>query len=223
MRSVFFFLVFISASAEAVETQDIQCLGSPRAKHFVVYLHGLDAKELSHQEVANRKILEQIAKKLDLRIALPRAQDKCSNVICWGWALTNEKAKESIPLIKASAKSCFASGTQFGLIGFSSGGYLATKLFRSCMLPSFLPEVNWIVTSGSAMMNGPIEPLPENLEKCGAITMLVGTKDKSNLDPSKNYLHQLEAKKAHIKYVEFEGDHNLFEVPLLQAVEQYLK
>ena len=72
------------------------------------------------------------------------------------------------------------------------------------------------------MMKGPIEPFPKTLESCGDLTMLVGTKDKFNLDPSQNYLKRLQEKRANIKYEEFDGDHNIYEEPVRQAIEKYL-
>jgi hypothetical protein len=202
--------------------QNPTCVGSPEAKHYAVYLHGIDSAQPGEQEVANRKVLESIARKLKVRFALPRAKDKCGDGLCWGWAVTDEKALESVPAIRAAADACFPSGSSYGLLGFSSGGYLATKLFRACLIPEHLPNVKWVVTSGATMMKGPIEPKPEDLSGCRQLAMLIGTKDQFNNDPSRNYLKLLQSKHAKVEYVEFDGDHNLYEKPMISAIESYL-
>jgi hypothetical protein len=219
MASILFLILYAIHSNAFSETQ---CMGPLKAKNYAVYLHGIDSKNPGSQELANRKVLQNIAAQLNLRIALPRAKEKCGNNICWGWSQTDETAKAAVTVIRDSVKSCFNGKKQYGLIGFSSGGYLATKLFRLCMLPKLLPEIQWIVTSGSSMMKGPLEQNPQDLKSCGKLTMLVGDGDKENLDRDKNYPTLLRAKHANVEYEEFKGDHNLFEGPLRDAINKYI-
>lgn len=206
MKVLLLLLLTFSANAN-------DCMGPDNAKSFAVYLHGIDSQKPSDQEKTNRKILSSIATKLKMKFALPRASEKCGPSICWGWALTDKDAKSAIGAIEAAANKCFPKSSNYGLVGFSSGGYMATKLFRSCTTPR---KVSWIVTSGSTMMKGPIEPEPKDLSQCGKLSMLVGTKDEGNRDPKKNYLNLLLAKKARATYEEFDGSHELNENTLEQ-------
>jgi hypothetical protein len=66
----------------------ISCIGSEKAPLGAVYLHGMDSVIPSDQEMQNRKILQDISEKYNIRIALPRASQTCAqspNQICWGW------------------------------------------------------------------------------------------------------------------------------------------
>src|ERR1700733_2057996 len=70
-----------NANANAISKQNdlVTCLGPENAKKAAVYLHGLDTVHPSVQEMQNRKTLSEIAKNLNLRIAVPRAPSHCQN------------------------------------------------------------------------------------------------------------------------------------------------
>jgi predicted esterase len=203
----------------------VTCLGPADATHFAVYLHGVDEPSVSEQELGNRQSLDTIARSLSMRIALPRASMPCANQpssLCWGWAFDEREVDVATEAVKRAATSCFGAGHPFGLIGFSNGGYLVTKLLRTCELHDTLPEATWMLTVGSAMNHGPLEPRPEDLSRCGRLVMLVGTHDTYNFDPDDGLLHALEAKHADVSGVRFDGGHVVPEDPTRTALSELM-
>src|SRR5262249_37570459 len=139
----------LDPSAPEVDLTTARCIGPADAKRFAVYLHGADAPALSDQEVGNRRTLAQIAKELSIRIALPRASSTCPNQpgsVCWGWTYNDAERTAAVTAIDAAAAACFPTDRRFVLIGFSNGGYLLEKLFRTCELPSRVPRATSVVT-----------------------------------------------------------------------------
>lgn len=196
----------LAASPSSV---DDSCLGPTDARTFAVYLHGVDSTAPSEQEQHNRQVLAQTAEALSIRFALPRAQQSCGPSICWGWQLDLAQRQAAASAVTAAAQRCFPARARYGLVGFSSGGYLVLSLLRVCELRTTLPNVDWSVAVGSAMLRGPIEPIPTDLSACGTATVLIGTDDIHNNDPTNNYLHQLESKHANVSLVSFKGGHEL--------------
>ncbi|MBX3193461.1 MAG: hypothetical protein KF819_41150 [Labilithrix sp.] len=199
------------------------CIGPAHATAYAVYLHGMDGVSPSGQEMQNRAILASMASKLSMRVALPRATARCPNQpssICWGWTFDEREVHEGATTIDAAARSCFGEKA-FALIGFSNGGYLLTKMLRSCVLPSTLPRVTQLVTSGSTMMKEPLEREPSSLAGCGKLTMLIGDKDEFNFDPTGTLLHGLQRKGADVREVRFEGTHLLSEEPLMRVLSSF--
>lgn len=203
-----------------IDLRSAACLGSQNAESFAIYLHGMDGQTPSEQEMTNRETLAALARKLSIRIALPRARMACPSQpgsICWGWSFDDAEVKAAMSIVRDAARSCFG-GKPAALVGFSNGGYLLTKLIRSCSLKSELAEATRVITVGAGMIKGPLEPKPESLVECGELTMLVGTKDEYNFDPSGNLFRGLRGKNANVREVRFDGGHFLDEASLGHAL-----
>ncbi len=186
-----------------------RCLGPTNARSFAVYLHGIDSAVSSDLELKNRTNLARIAASLSMRIALPRATLTCPNQkssLCWGWSFDEAETDTASAIIDRAAKECFGD-RPFGLIGFSNGGYLVSKLMRQCLARDKLPRVSWMVAIGSAAFKGALEPRPESLVGCGRLVLLTGTEDTFNFDPTDRFVHLLEAKGADVRAVRFDGGH----------------
>lgn len=219
---VFLFLLLASCAKPGapVDLHAARCLGPKDARSFAVYLHGMDVPSLSDQEVHNREVLARVAHALSIRIALPRTMTACRNdpqQLCWGWTFDDQELAIATPAITRAAHECFGD-RDFDVIGFSNGGYLVDKLFRSCSLATWLPGARRLVTVGASMMKGPLEPQPGSLAGCGSLTMLSGSDDEHNADPEENLLHRLEAKHAAVRAIHYAGGHVLVEQPLRDAL-----
>ncbi len=211
-----------STSDSKTSSTDTICIGSPDAKSFAVYLHGVDGVTASSQELGNRKVLESLAKNLSMRIALPRASKACPNdasSLCWGWTFDERELDAAATAIRTAASSCF-EGKSFGLVGFSNGGYLLTKMVRDCSLKRRVPLASWAVAAGSALFKGSLDPEPRSLSECGKLRFVTGTKDEFNFDPQHHLLDELKRKGADVGEVAFDGGHLLAEVPLASAIQE---
>lgn len=198
-------------SMSPADLREARCLGPATASAFVVYLHGVDSTSPSEQEMDNRRTLARLADEMSLRIALPRAKATCPEQpgsICWGWSFQDAELAGAAQAVDDAARACFGE-RPFRLVGFSNGGYLLTKALRSCSLRARFPRAEQVVTVGSAMLRGPLEPTPARLEDCGSLVMLIGTGDTHNFDPSENYLRALQAKGARVRAERFDGGHVL--------------
>jgi predicted esterase len=201
------------------------CLGPTDATSFAVYLHGVDERSLSEQELENRRNLDAIASELSIRIALPRASRPCPNQpgeLCWGWAFDEPELDAAATAMKDAAAQCFGPARTFGLVGFSNGGYLVTKLLRTCSFHRRPPGATWMMTVGSAMNRGPLEAAPADLSTCGRLVMLAGTGDSYNFDPDDQLLHGLEAKHADVLATRFDGGHGIPREPTRAALATLL-
>jgi predicted esterase len=197
-------------SAADEELASAKCIGPVDAKHFVVYLHGIDSPSPSDQELGNRRVLAQIAREGSYRIALPRSTSRCPNQpgsICWGWSFNETEISAAVAAIDASAAACFPPDRHFTLVGFSNGGYLLGKMFRGCELPARLPHADGVIAVGSAIFEGPLESKPASLEACGQLVFISGSHDEYNFDPTQHYLQVLQAKGAHAEQAVFDGGH----------------
>lgn len=200
---------------EPVDLRAAACVGPSDARSFAIYLHGMDGETPSEQEMKNRKVLVALAQRLSLRVALPRAKMACPNQagsICWGWSFNDAEVAESASIVRAAASSCFADHP-VTVVGFSNGGYLLTKLIRSCSLKRELPTATRVITVGAGMIKGTIESEPK-LAGCGELTMLVGSKDEFNFDPTGNLVRQLRARSANVREIQFDGGHLLNDAAL---------
>lgn len=231
VRVSLFAVTFASACAShrALEgharADNVTCLGPAEAKYFAVYLHGRDSTQPSTQELGNRAALAQVAQALSMRIALPRAAFHCpegSATLCWGWALKENEMDAAARATNDAAAKCFGNDKPFGLIGFSSGGGVATKAFRNCQLQSRFSQAPWAVAIGSSMFKGPLGPeSPPRLEGCGTLVLLTGEHDPSR-DPAEHYLKVLREKGAHVTALSFDGAHEVTADSLQRALGEVL-
>jgi hypothetical protein len=222
VRGVIAGIFFLAAACR--KPADDACIGAANAKHAFVYMHGRDERTPSSQEVHNRDVLRQLAGELDARFAIARADTPCkdaANQLCWGWAFGAAELDHAAKLADAAADKCFSHDTKYALVGFSNGGYAIDAMVARCALGKLLPRATRGVTVGAAMFKGPLGDGPTDLSTCGDLTMIVGTKDEWNFDPSDNYLHELEKRGARARTVHVPGaTHELLVDPLREALRE---
>ena len=198
-----------------------ECIGSETAKHFVVYLHGIDTQEPSPQEKTNREKLNSLAKKLNLRIAIPRATKKCPNepaMLCWGWNFNDaEVTKLTLEEVAAKAKKCFPKAEKQILLGFSNGGFVVNRIVQDCLKTPYSKLVS--IAAGGSWKTG----TAQDLSRCGSIVFLIGQKDEFNYVSVKKYETWLKQNKATTKLVEFSGSHELPSNELEQVLRNIIK
>ena len=148
----------------------VDCIGSKESNRRIVYLHGWDSKNLSKQEKQNRKMWQRLAKKHNLRVALPRGNGECSSKKKQCWKIRNNKeVDESFSIMKNGANSCFGD-KDFSIVGFSNGGYFASAIFERCLVK----KAKFILAIGSASLSY-LNLNPSN--ECGPFILQIGTKD----------------------------------------------
>ena len=196
-------------------------MGNSQSPNAAIYLHGLDSSEPGSQELVNRAALERLATDLNLRIALPRATSLCGEMRCWGWQTDDSDARSAVRQIESAISSCALNGKKVGLIGFSNGGYMVAKLFRSNDFPTIGSGVSWGVAIGSGMLRGPLEY--ESKVVKGNLTIIVGTADKGNFDPIQNYFQRLRSRSPNVQLRTFSGGHELPYESLLEVAKEYVE
>lgn len=194
-----------------------ECLGSEKAKHSVVYLHGMDTTSPSPQEMRNREVLNDLAQKLNLRIALPRAISICpnnQNQICWGWDFSDVSSiTSSLEIVSAAAKKCFSKSNHIILLGFSNGGFVVNRLIQDCLKTPYTQFIS-VAAGGTWNANS-----TKDLSQCGSLVLLIGRKDSSNYKPVKEYHSWLKQNKAATTLIEFPGSHELPSKELEQTLQ----
>ena len=192
-----------TAAAGEAASNDTLCLGSQNTKHpLVIYLHGIDSQTMSAQELAQRKTLDALGKKLGLRFFAPRSNTTCSRPnagkLCWPMQSQAQLKQESKRLLGESSR---CGETVSGWIGFSNGGYFVGKLVQHC-----IDHPGWALAIGSA---GSWQADQTSfLQKCGALSLLIGTKDIT-LPAAKKFAAHLKQRNALIDIHEFEGGHEI--------------
>ncbi len=95
--------------------------------------------------------LTQLAEKLGYRIAIPEATTLCQGhgaLYCWRGERLENLAR-TWAAVTAAAAECFPNGAQsedFGVIGFSNGGYHVAKV----VMRGLAPHPKWAVSIGAA-------------------------------------------------------------------------
>lgn len=138
--------VLLSATSAAAKTAGTECIGPADAKGHLIYLHGFTPPDQETQEeVENRKVLEQLARELSLRIALPRGPLCPSGKLCWP-ARDKKELLKAFEDLQGKARSCWTGLPSYKLLGFSNGGYFAFKLYKAHRDP----QLTDILATGSA-------------------------------------------------------------------------
>ncbi len=202
------------------------CLGEVGAKNSIVYLHGFTGRNWNGREQSNLKNLRKIAARMDVRIAVPMSKKSCEirggEQRCWGVNMTRTQALETLKVTKRAAAKCFEPDSNYGVVGFSNGGYMATKIFGYCLAPRHAPNLDWIVTVGAAKLWGS-GSRRSDLRACRPITLVAGKKDKYNYERRQNRFRQLRRKGAKVSVLLFDGGHELPYGPLITALRKYLR
>lgn len=198
------------------------CIGPEDSMGFMVYLHGRDFDPPGTLELQNRHVLEQIAENLHIKIALPRGSETCGGngpPRCWGWEISDSQTEEALKAIQSAADSCFGSGKSFGLIGFSNGGYVVDRIYRTCALRSS----SWFISVGAGAANPPSAQWAADLSTCGTFTLIEGTQDPQNYDKSGTYLGKIQRRGGHAQELQFEGGHEIPYEPTRRAILENLR
>jgi predicted esterase len=148
------------------------CYGPKSAKHGVIYFHGLDQPGVGSQEKTNRRLLSTLAGQLKIRIAVPRANERCrQGLLCW----PHQSAKEinkTLEQVQTQVKTCLDKRPVKGFIGFSNGGYLINKAFQLCRSDD---KARAFLVIGAA---GDLKRSPKKLSQCGQLTLAIGRNDQ---------------------------------------------
>lgn len=177
-----------------------ECIGSDKATHFLVYLHGFESpKALSGEEEGNRRVLEKLAAKHSLRVAIPQGP-LCSNgKRCWP-AKTPKETEETFKAIQAAAEACRPLKGPYSLLGFSNGGYFAFKLYKIHKDP-FLRHI--LASGSSGLWDAGDKP-----NSFSDFDLMIGSKDMT-LGNAKNLETKFRAVVPAFRLHIFEGGHVL--------------
>lgn len=160
----------MGAGAAHAKAPATECLGPTEAKGHLIYLHGLTPPgEDTAEEGENRKVLEQLARELSLRIAMPRGSLCPTGKVCWPAADKNEVLK-TFDDIRDKAKSCWSGNPRYDLLGFSNGGYFAFKLYKVHQDP----QLARILATGSA---GVWDPKSDQPHPSSRFFLMIGRQD----------------------------------------------
>lgn len=204
----------LAGSSPTSSSSPRKCLG-PKDGRPAIYLHGIDAPELSAHEKKIRGRLEELAENLDLRMALPRAPASCpkrESKLCWPRE-PKSVAKKTNEKLRAQAAKCFAgNGSDAGLIAFSNGGYLAAKILQL----GLAPKPPWIVLIGAA----PAAPDELSPKTYPHVTVMAGRKDRVH-GRARRYAEALERGGVEARFQPFAGGHDVPHTPLREVLTTY--
>jgi predicted esterase len=190
-----------------------ECIGESSYARKAIYFHGIDDLTPAKLEQANRDVLRKLAASEHVQFFVARSKTSCkqnSKELCW----QHYSKEEVMNLYKenlAAAAKCFGKSDQVGLIGFSNGGYLASKIYHFCLEP----RPSWVIVVGSA---GTYTE-SASLKNCSRLKFVMGARDLS-LGKAKKYFEQLKAKKGNVDFQTYPGGHYLDFAALQTALKQ---
>ena len=193
-----FFIILVQSFALG-DYYKTDCIGPMTAKKSFVYLHGWDDPNMGSHEKENRRQFQKWAKKKGWRIALPRGKSRCSKGRrqCW-----NTRTKDSVlrawNRIQEASLKCKLTA-DWGVVGFSNGGYLVSSLFTLC--PANMP--NWLMQFGAGE-NSRVGSIQK--KDCTPFAIAIGKRDIS-FAKAKAYAARLKALGSPVLYHEFHGGH----------------
>lgn len=216
MAAVFSLYVSLRAESEAeARVGSGPCLGPNSAKHALIYLHGLEETQgESEAEKVNRKVLEQLAQKLSVRIAQPQSEYRCAaGKRCWPGSDPVEVLRVYKELLLAS-QSCWSSRPPdaYALLGFSNGGYFAFKLYKA----HSDPKLKRILASGSS---GTWEPKTDKINALSRFELMLGLKELT-LPAARRFAESFKKSEPKFTLETFEGGHYLDEATLVRLLQK---
>lgn len=177
-----------------------ECIGSEKATHFLVYLHGFESpKALSGEEEGNRLVLERLAAKYSFRVAFPQGPLCGNGKRCWP-AKTPKETEETFQAIKTAIEVCRPLKGPYSLLGFSNGGYFAFKLYKIHKDP-FLRHI--LASGSSGLWDAGDKP-----NSLSDFELMIGSKDIT-LGNAKSLETKLRAAVPAFRLHVFEGGHVL--------------
>jgi len=210
---------FLHINSEVAVADDIDCIGPANADTYFIYLHGMDTQNLSHQEHQNRAVLNELAAKMNIRIALPRAVTACPTngaLLCWGWTFDQAELESALPRILAAGASCFPENAPFGVIGFSNGGYFVNSWFLN------VGSLNHRTPFAMISIGSDFGDLPAAFSRSspvgGTLSIVIGKNDEVNRDPHHVFFSRLRDLNIPVKLYEFDGAHEINSAALEAAL-----
>lgn len=169
-------ILFVGFAAFSRNVQQSECVGPANAPVKAIYMHGWFPASgaggwYSQLEADNRVKLEALAKKMNIRIAIPVAKsvNGANNMRQWDG--------NSLSTAETAAKSaCGGSALAVprALIGFSSGGYMARNVALACDAKT-KSSYSAIVMIGAK----PRMPSKESYAGCPKFVVMAGKSDGS--------------------------------------------
>ena len=212
IRFIFYTTLGLVYAQTGLANLEVSCIGrGENHKLNLIYMHGMDTQQPGELEIYNRSVLESLALRYNLQIALPRAPLKCktqTNKRCWGW---NYSEAEQKPILKATLDSrlkCFKKDEAFLMIGFSEGGLFLHHWYSRGLLPAFdvMPK-GFIVSAGST--HALSKQLMADLHANSPMVLVTGTHDYYNMKSVNDYYAMLEKARASVQSLFFNGGHRL--------------
>lgn len=196
----------------------IKCLGSPASGKKIIFLHGMDTVASASKAPQAPRLLTTLADQLNLRIALPQNIYVCPDQpdkLCWKKGKREDVALMYQQILNASRK-CFDNQEprkdDFILIGFSNGGFLASRIVNLCLQP----QPKTVIAIGSA---GAVTHVPAGLADCASLEMLVGTHEVTNAS-AKKHAKDMSRLHARVRLTEFNGGHQIPERELTELLKK---
>ncbi len=179
------------------------CLGSRTATRRIVYLHGLDSRAPSWQELDNRRVLAAIP---DAAIAIPRAPG-CGAGRCW--PDDDERATALVTAIRGAAETCFADPSTYGVLGFSRGGFALARLADCNRIGA-----QWAIVAGAFGYT-----TDARLQGCPH-AIVIGRHDRHHYRGALDYAARRRASGRPTVLLEFDGGHRLDAQSLASAITE---
>lgn len=222
LAKVFFVLRCLPGACLAVPSlavETLACAGDVKSSHALIYLHGVDPKDPTEQEVSNRALLSRLAKTEGIALAMLRSTSPCTQAsfrgkLCWPRG-TETSINDLWRDMLASARPCHSKNAKVGAIGFSNGGFFLNRLVGLCVDS----PVRWFLSIGSAGSgtNG-----TKGGKACGELHLLIGKKDITN-SKAKAFYKELQALGRQVRLQEFDGGHIVPEHETREAMRQFKK
>lgn len=211
-------IAILAATSQAfADYTETECLGPGSAKLYFVYLHGWDNPGIGAHERLNRQEFARLAKERGWRIAVPRGRGRCSaskSQQCWD-IRSHSHIQASWRIVQDAAQQCFPKVIDWGVVGFSNGGYFTSSIFNLCLKPT----PSWLVSYGAG--ENAVTPTISN-PQCTPFAHIVGTNDPT-LDRARQYGRKLKQAGASVLYQEVPGGGHVIGFAGLAGVIRYLK
>ena len=182
-------------------------LGENSSSQTWIYLGGLTQEIESPEEVHNKKILDHIGKKLNIKILAIPYFDRCEKAnykLCWLHytpAQTLETYDKILKVVEGEKIS--------GFIGFSNGGFFLNQLAQLRDLKHPIISVGASGTLGSSSFRN-------------TLTMIVG-KSEVIYPGAKKFFQDAKKSSLSLTFISHEGGHIFPSQTLEKALRQYVK
>lgn len=206
-----------SLSAHASVRLDT-CIGPEDAKATAIYLHGMDTPSPSAQERWNRVVLNHVVALLSLRVAIVRSDVPCPwepQLRCWP-STSPDEVRGALDAALLAGQKCFGRTASLGLIGFSNGGFFVSSVRHHVESHPF----SYFISFGGA--GHPRNATDEVSSDKTPYFIIVGNDDRWHRDRAFGYATSARRLSERVKYIEFNGGHQLYISPLADALAEAL-